>query len=243
QQPLPGANRALALLLAINLFNYIDRQVLSAVLPLLQLDADLYHPADPWLQSKLGLLTSAFLVSYTILSPVFGWFGDRGRRWVVVGVGVTVWSLASGASGLAAGFVMLLLTRCLVGVGEAAYGPVAPSMLSDMYPVRDRGKVMAGFYLAIPVGSALGFVVGGAVADTAWGWRGAFLVCVIPGLILGGLCFLMREPPRPATAPTVGTPGPAYRAVLRELVKIRSFVLCCLGMTATTFMLGGVAAW
>src|SRR5205807_2763736 len=239
----PGAGYALALLLSINLFNYIDRQVLSATLPRLQLDAALFDPTDPNLNFKLGLLTSAFLVTYTLFSPVFGWFGDRGRRWALVGIAGILWSLATGASGLAVTYLMLLATRCLVGIGEAAYGPVAPSMLSDMYPVEDRGKVMARFYLAIPVGSALGFVVGGAVADTAWGWRGAFLVCVIPGLILGGLCFLMREPPRPATAPTVGTPGPAYRAVLRELVKIRSFVLCCLGMTATTFMLGGVAAW
>jgi MFS family permease len=238
KEPIPGAYAALALLLAINLFNYIDRQVLSAVLPLLELDADLFRPDDPNLQFKLGLLTSAFLVSYTVLSPVFGWFGDRGRRWLVVGVGVVVWSLASGASGLAAGFVMLLLTRCLVGVGEAAYGPVAPSMLSDMYPVRDRGKVMAGFYLAIPVGSALGFVIGGQIGEH-FGWRTAFLVTLL-GLLPAALCFFMREPPRPTTA---GNGSPGYGTVLRELTGIRSFVLCCLGMTCTTFMLGGVAAW
>jgi MFS family permease len=133
---------------------------------------------------------------------------------------------------------MLLLTRCLVGVGEAAYGPVAPSMLSDMYPVRDRGKVMAGFYLAIPVGSALGFVIGGQIGEH-FGWREAFLVTLL-GLIPATLCFFMREPARP----TAGPPdGHSYGRVLRELRTIRSFVLCCLGMTCTTFMLGGVAAW
>src|SRR6516165_899165 len=116
----PGAHAALTLLLTINLFNYIDRQVLSAVLPKLELDAQLFSPTDRWLEFKLGLLTSAFLVSYTLLSPVFGWFGDRGRRWLVVGIGVTVWSLASGSSGLATSYAMLLLARCLVGVGEAA---------------------------------------------------------------------------------------------------------------------------
>ena len=235
---MPGAGRALALLLAINLFNYIDRQVLSAVLPRLQLDAGLFDPADEWLQFKLGLLTSAFLVSYTLLSPVFGWFGDRGRRWVVVGVGVVVWSLASGASGLATGFTMLLLTRCLVGVGEAAYGPVAPSMLSDMYPVRDRGKVMAGFYLAIPVGSALGFVIGGQIGEH-YGWREAFLVTLL-GLVPAALCFVMPEPPRPTAA---DAEEHGYGKVVRELRTIPSFVLCCAGMTCTTFMLGGVAAW
>ena len=96
---------------------------------------------------------------------------------------------------------MLLLTRCLVGIGEAAYGPVAPAMISDLYPVESRGQVLAWFYLAIPVGSALGFVLGGLVADTASGWRGAFLVVVLPGLLLGAICFFMREPPRPAAGP------------------------------------------
>lgn len=236
-QTVPGAGRMLALLLIINLFNYIDRQVLSAVLPLLEIDADLFRPDDPNLEFKLGLLTSAFLVSYTLLSPVFGWFGDHGRRWLVVGIGVTVWSLASGASGLAVSFAMLLLTRCLVGVGEAAYGPVAPSMISDLYPLKVRGKKMALFYLAIPVGSALGFIIGGQVAH-AFGWRAAFLVTLI-GLLPAALCFIMREPPRSTTRQH----SPGYLAVLRELLTIRSFVLCCLGMTATTFMLGGVAAW
>jgi MFS family permease len=251
-QRLPGARSALALLLVINLFNYIDRQVLSAVLPLLEVDADLFDPTDRLLEFKLGLLTSAFLVSYTLLSPVFGWFGDRSRRWLVVGIGVTIWSLASGASGLATGFVVLLLTRCLVGIGEAAYGPVAPSMLSDMYPVSVRGKIMSYFYLAIPVGSALGFVIGGQVAEH-FGWRAAFLVTFL-GLVPAALCFFMREPPRPHApeptpvpvareSPGVRAGGPSYFAVVRELRTIRSFVLCCAGMTCTTFMLGGVAAW
>lgn len=234
----PGAGRALALLFVINLFNYIDRQVLSAVLPKLELDADLFDPTDPWLKTKLGFLTSAFLVSYTLFSPVFGWFGNRGRRWWVVGFGVAVWSLASGGSGLATGYVMLLLTRCLVGVGEAAYGPVAPSMLSDLYPISRRGKIMALFYIAIPVGSALGFVIGGQI-EKLFGWRMAFLV-TFGGLLLGLSCFFMPEPPQKATRDGA---KPSYRGVLRELKTIRSFVLCCLGMTCTTFVLGGVAAW
>lgn len=234
----PGAGRALALLFVINLFNYIDRQVLSAVLPKLEVDADLFDPTDPWLKFKLGLLTSAFLVSYTLLSPVFGWYGNKGRRWAVVGFGVMLWSLASGGSGLAVGYVMLLLTRCLVGVGEAAYGPVAPSMLSDLYPVAKRGKIMALFYMAIPVGSALGFVIGGQI-EAFFGWRMAFLV-TFSGLALGFLCFFMPEPPQANAATNV---KPSYKAVLLELRTIRSFVLCCLGMTCTTFVLGGVAAW
>src|SRR5262249_10639636 len=136
---------------------------------------------------------------------------------------------------------MLLLTRCLVGIGEAAYGPVAPAMLSDLYPERKRGRILAFFYMAIPVGSALGFVIGGQVADTAWGWGGAFQVVVLPGLVLGVLCFFMREPPRPASDAV--TRAVSWWVALGQLKHIRSFVLCCAGMTCTTFVLGGVAAW
>lgn len=240
-QVAPRAGLALALLLGINLFNYIDRQVLSAVLPKLELDADIFRPDDPWLKFKLGWLTTAFLVSYMVMSPLFGRLADTRSRWLLVGIGVILWSLASGGSGLAIGFVALLLTRCLVGVGEAAYGPVAPAMLSDLYPERSRGRIMAWFYMAIPVGSALGFVIGGLVADTAWGWRGAFQVVVLPGLILGGLCFLMKEPPRPKQE--AKQKSEPWGKVLKELRGIRSFVYCCAGMTCTTFVLGGVAAW
>jgi MFS family permease len=236
----PRAGLALGLLLSINLFNYIDRQVLSAVLPKLELDASLFDPADPLRKFKLGWLTTAFFVTYMTLSPVFGRLGDTWSRWGLVGIGVLIWSLASGASGLATGFWVLLLTRCCVGVGEAAYGPVAPAMLSDLYPERVRGKVMAWFYLAIPVGSALGFVIGGLVADTALGWRGAFQVVVVPGLVLGVLCFFMREPGRDAGP---RPPSQPWRKVLGELKGIRSFVLCCAGMTCSTFVLGGVGAW
>src|SRR5687767_7351527 len=94
---LPGAKAALALLLVINLFNYIDRQVLSAVLPKLKRDGTLFAPTDEWRNTKLGLLTTAFMAAYMLLSPVFARAGDRFRRWWVVGVGVVLWSVASGS--------------------------------------------------------------------------------------------------------------------------------------------------
>lgn len=240
---MPGARKALWLLLFINLFNYIDRQVLSAVLPKLALDATLFTPGDPNLQRDLGLLTSAFLVSYMLLAPVFGRMGDFRSRWLLVGVGVIIWSLASGGSGLAGSFLMLLLNRCLVGVGEAAYGPVAPSMLSDMYPERDRGKILSRFYLAIPVGSALGFVVGGQVASTSLGWRGAFLVVVVPGLLLGILCFFMHEPPRTREMKNEKHGLRSYGRVFQTIWKVPSFRYNTIAMTASTFILGGVAAF
>lgn len=237
---MPRAGLALALMLSINLFNYIDRQVLSAVLPKLEMDANLFRPDDPLLKTKLGLLTMAFLVSYMIIAPVFGRLGDRVSRWKLIAAGVICWSLASGGSGLATTFGILLLTRCFVGIGEGAYGPIAPTMLADMYPVGSRGKIMSLFYLAIPVGSALGFVIGGLVAEK-YGWPMAFKVVVLPGLILGGLCFFMPEPRRIGDHHT--KKSIPWKTVIKELRGIRSYVLCTLGMTCTTFVLGGVAAW
>jgi MFS family permease len=229
---------ALGLLLAINLFNYIDRQVLSAVLPRMQLDTTLFRPDDPWLQTKAGALTTAFMVTYMLLSPVFGRLGDRLRRWVIVGLAVVVWSLASGSSGLATGYAVLFLTRCVVGIGEAAYGPIAPAMIADLYPPDRRGQVISWFYVAIPVGSALGFVIGGQVAEAFGDWRHGFYV-TYAGVLLGLACFAMPEPPRTAA----DTAGRSYFDVLRWLLGVRSFRYLTSGMTCTTFLLGGAAVF
>jgi MFS family permease len=257
-RPVPGAGWALALLLAINLFNYIDRQILSATLPNIKNDTAIFDPDDEDKNSKLGYLTTAFMVAYMCLSPVFGRLGDTMSRWLVIGIAIIIWSLATGGTGLALGYLMLFFTRCLVGIGEAAYGPVAPAMLSDLYPIDHRGRIMSWFYMAIPVGSALGFVIGSVVADTSLGWRGAFLVAVIPGTALGVLCFFMKEPTRQPGSEREAekmpeslllpeqkdyTPTPSYWNVLKELKFNKSFVLCCAGMTASTFVLGGVASF
>src|SRR5581483_8127558 len=187
-----------------------------------------------------GLLMSMFLISYTVIAPLFGWLGDRWSRWKLIAIGVILWSLASGGTGLATTFGLMLLTRALIGVGEGAYGPVAPSLISDLFPVERRGGVMAWFYMAIPVGSALGFVLGGHMAE--WkGWQWAFYVVVPPGVILGLLCLLMREPPRGAAdAVTTHTPKLKDAGVLFD---IPSYVLNTLAMTAMTFAFGGVATW
>src|ERR1017187_3973638 len=188
--PFPGARLALVLLLLINLFNYIDRRVLATEVDYIQASlfpktggssSPLLQNLQDWCDAHLGfkpelaligVLGMAFLVVYMIGAPVFGRLAERYSRWALVGVGVILWSLASGASGLAGGFFALLLTRCFVGVGEAAYGPVAAVLIADLYPVKMRGQVLAWFCIAIPVGSALGFVIGDLVARSgigAWG--------------------------------------------------------------------------
>lgn len=228
---------ALALLLGINLFNYIDRQILAAVEPMIR--DTFFAPGDPQAQARTGLLATAFLISYMLLAPVFGWLADRMSRWTLVGISVILWSLASGASGLAAGFGILLMTRLFVGVGEAGYGPSAPTLIADLFPVERRGRMLSIFYLAIPVGSALGYVIGGKIA-AVYGWRAAFYAVVPPGLLLGGLALFVRDS-RPARAASSGRRFDA--AVIRRLFSIRSYAINTAAMTAMTFAIGGMSFW
>jgi MFS family permease len=248
---LPGARAALILLLAINLFNYLDRQVLAAVVE--NIEGDLNPVIPDWLENVLGthallgMLAMAFMATYMLTAPIFGRLAERVSRWWLVGIGVAVWSLASGASGLAKTFGILFLTRCLVGVGEGAYGPIAPDMISDLYPVSIRGRVLAWFYMAIPVGSALGYVLGGAIATTL-GWQWAFFLVVPPGLLLAVLCWFMKEPVRGLADQVqrnedITSPSIDLRSSIRILLRTPSYVLVTLGMTAMTFAMGGIGFW
>ena len=259
----PGARFVLGLLLAINLLNYVDRYVLSAVVTNIQ---DTFFPknggGDPllrtvldWTQQHLGFaaenaltgtLATAFLVAYMITAPVFGRQAEHRSRWLLVSVGVLLWSLASGATGLAATFFLLLLTRCFVGVGEAAYGPVAPTMIADLYPVERRGQVLSWFYLAIPVGIALGYVFGGMMARLypEKGWRWAFYAVTLPGLLLAVVCRFQKEPPRGRSDPGASMGGGrSLWSDYRVLLRTPSFVYNTLGMSAMTFAMGGIGFW
>ncbi len=229
---------ALSLLLGINLFNYIDRYVLAAVEP--EIRHTFFHAGDASAMAKTGSLATAFLVSYMLLAPIFGFLADRFSRWVIIGASVAVWSLASGASGMAATFALLVATRVFVGIGEAGYGPAAPTIIADLFPVERRGRMLSYFYLAIPVGSALGYVLGGLIGSK-FGWRSAFYAVVTPGLILSALCFSLRDPRQKAAGErqqkAAGIDG------VFELLKIRSYMLNTAAMTAMTFAIGGMAFW
>src|SRR4051794_19542771 len=142
---LPGARTALLLLLSINFFNYVDRQVLAAVETKIEESffPESEYPRDTpemraMIEGSLGSLNLAFMLSYMLAAPLFGFMADRAGRWMLVGIGVLLWTVASGASGLAATFTILFITRCFVGIGEAAYGPVAPTVIADLYPVNKR---------------------------------------------------------------------------------------------------------
>ncbi|HEU4677979.1 MAG TPA: MFS transporter [Terrimicrobiaceae bacterium] len=231
----PGARRALALLLGLNLLCYVDRYILAAVEP--DIRKAFFAPEDPDAMAKTGALATAFLVSYMILSPVFGWFADRHSRWVVIAIGAAVWSLATAGSGWAPTFGILLLSRIVVGTGEAAYGPAAPTLLADLFPPERRGLTLAWFFAAIPFGSAIGYLFGGMVSG-AFGWRAAFHFAAIPGLILAGLCLLMKDRSHTTRAKP--------RATLKDyrgLLRIRSYLYNVGALTALTFAIGGMSFW
>jgi MFS family permease len=228
-----AARRALALLLGINLFCYLDRYILAAIIPNIKLE---FLSGDPDANGKAGLLTTAFLFSYMLTAPVFGWMADRFSRWKIIAVSVGVWSLASGASGLAAGFTALLLTRVFLGVGEAGYGPAAPTIISDLYPIEKRGLVLSWFFMAIPVGSAFGYVLGGMV-DHYFGWRWAFYLVTPPGLLLAAFCAFMPEPKRG------GTHQKANLSDYEKLLKIPSLITNIAAQAAMTFAIGGLSVW
>jgi MFS transporter, Spinster family, sphingosine-1-phosphate transporter len=271
---IPGARIALTLLVLINLFNYIDRQVLAAVEPEIRREL-LGGLAEEDAKFYMGLLATAFLVSYMALAPLFGYLADRYSRWALVGFGVVLWSLATGTSGLpwnswgvAAGtaFTFLLITRCFVGVGEAAYGPVAPAMIADLFPLKKRGMVLAFFYLALPVGGALGYALGeavirgqfaagisglGSMIGRDWteaskhlsSWHWAFFLVVPPGMLLGIWCFLKRDPPKGRTDAVVVVNKKLSVSEILGVLRIPSYTLNTIGMTFMSFAIGGLAYW
>ncbi len=232
------ATRLLVFLAGVNLLNYIDRQILYAVFPPIQSELRLSD-------TQLGLLASAFMWVYLSTAPVFGFLADRWNRPRLVGLGVGLWSLATAYSGVARSFRELLLGRAIVGVGEASYGSIAPAMLSDGYPSDQRGRVLAIFSMAIPVGSGLGYLRGGLL-ERSLGWRPAFFVVGIPGLLLTWGASRLSDPPR-GVQDGAGGSGPAVHtpslADYLTLFRTRSYLLNCLAMTSMTFAVGGLAAW
>lgn len=232
-----SAGYALAILTFINLFNYIDRWVVAAVLEPMKLDLGLSD-------ARLGFLASGFIVVYAITSPVFGTLGDRKARPPLIALGVAVWSLATALAGFARGFWSLFIARSTVGVGEAAYGTIAPALLADQFPYEKRGRVMAVFFMAIPVGSALGYVLGG-VANDAFGWRAAFWIAGFPGILLSILVLLVKDPPRGQhdAGHAVRAPRGGAWAAYRDLLSNKPYMLAVLGYAMYTFALGGLGYW
>lgn len=231
-----GAAFAVVVLTAMNLLNYMDRLVPSAVKDLFKADLELTD-------AQTAVPFTAFVIVYMLTSPIFGALADRSSRKVLVGTGVALWSVATAAAAYATGFWSFLFSRALVGVGEAAYATIAPSLIADYYAPARRNKIMTIFYVAIPIGGAMGYVLGGMLGEH-FGWRRAFLMCGLPGLVVAALAFLMREPGRGTFDPPGEKPAAAsWGEALRIMARSPAYVFAVLGYTAVTFGTGGMADW
>jgi len=228
---------ALAVFTLVNLFNYIDRTIVPGV------GESIQHSELHITDSQFGVVVSAFLFVYMCAAPAFGAFGDRPWRLRLVAVGIAAWSLATALAGFAQSYVALLTARASVGIGEAAYSAIAPAMLADFFPPRLRGRVFAVFFAATPVGSALGYVIGGVV-DKHYGWRAAFWVAGLPGLLLAVLVLAVADP-RASTPRATRPRGAAAPTGLRVYLLLlnRRYIRTVLGYAAYTFALGGIVTW
>jgi MFS transporter, Spinster family, sphingosine-1-phosphate transporter len=236
---MPAKNQAwfgLAVLTAMNLLNYLDRYVVSAVLPLIKAELGVSDAA-------LGTLATAFIISYVVFSPIAGYIGDRATRKYLVSASVLIWSLATIATGLARNYHELMIARAITGIGEAGYATVAPSIISDLFDKSRRGSALAIFYTALPVGSALGLVLGG-YWGVHHGWRHAFYFAGGPGILSSILMAFTYEPQRGASDGIVGRKAAGSPLTpYFELLKIRTYLYANFGMAAYTFAIGGLVFW
>jgi MFS family permease len=228
-------------LFVMNLLDYTDRWVLSAVLEDIQRDFKLSN-------YKGGLLATYFLVSYSLISPLMGWLGDRMRRTWLLGIGVGIWSLATVGTGLARDYGHLALARSFLGIGEATYGVLAPALLMDLFPREKRARVMSAFYLAMPVGGALGISLGGWIAHH-YGWRMSFFVVGAPGLLAALSALLLPEPVR-GTSEGIDLKrlkeherAGASKEDYIDLMVNSSYTYSVFGMAMYTFAIGGLGIW
>ena len=224
---------ALGLLTALNFLNYIDRYILPAVQPLIKEE---FHPSD----TALGALTTVFFIFYMCSAPGIGYLADRKSRKAIITVGALIWSGATLLTAVTYNFTSLLIRHTIVGVGEATFSLIAPAYIADLFPEERRGRVLALFYLAIPMGAALGYIIGGALG-TQHGWRAPFYVCAIPGFIVAiWFYFAVDEPQRGEREVALHT---IERTTFRGLLRNPAFWTATLGMAMMTFAIGGISAW
>jgi len=244
---------ALTLLTALNLLNYIDRSVLFAVQPLVQTE---FHLTD----AQIGYLTSAFIGFYMVAAPFVGPMADRYSRKLIIVFGALFWSALTLVTAVTHTYWELLVRHTLVGVGEATFVTIAPTFVADLFPEEKRGRIFGIFYLAIPVGTAAGYLLGGKLGPH-YGWRFPFYIAAAPGFALALAMLFVPEPERgrydtlremPWKTVVHERPGLAYvwrvvwnylRQLWDRLAKNPAFMTAALGMAMMTFALGGLQVW
>ena len=222
----------LVLLTALNLLNYADRNVLFAVQPLVQDEFRIN-------KSQIGLLTSAFLICYMIAAPFVGPLADRYSRKLIIVFGAIFWSGLTLLTAVTHTYTQLLIRHTLVGIGEATFVTIAPTFVADLFSERVRGRILGVFYLAIPVGSAAGYLLGGHLAPLH-GWRFPFYIAATPGFLLALAVLFVKEPERGRFDSLKETPE---RGTALGLARNPAFLTATLGMAAMTYSLGGIQVW
>jgi MFS family permease len=221
------------LLIGLNLLNYIDRYIMPGEFSLIQLDL---HATD----HQMGALTTALFLFYMVAAPLTGWLGDRFPRKPLIIIGAILWSLATLATVWVHGYWTFYIRQAFVGIGEATFGIFAPAVLADFYPERERNRILSIFYVAIPVGAALGYLAGGQIGPL-WGWRAPFFVCALPGFVIAALYgWLGREPERGSSDHIRPT---ADRSTVLGLFRNPAFLTATFGLATLTFAMGGISNW
>ena len=255
---------ALGVLTLVNFLNYIDRQILPAVAPLMAEDL---HLSD----TEIGAMEAALLLSFTVLAPLFGRLGDRYSRTKIMATAAVLWSVATALTGvmdhspvlpgaihvnvplvqfslgLSGVAIMLCVVRAAVGVGESSYSTITPSLIADLFPLHWRATALGIFQAAIPMGFALGAVIGVVLAHF-FGWRMAFMIVGVPGLITAAFVWRLREPRRgiydsETSAAKSSGPRESWLRTSWRIIRNRNWFLSTAGYTALTFVLGAFGTW
>lgn len=227
-----SAKKIFIILMSLNLLNYIDRQILFSVFPLIKTDLLLTD-------TQLGLLASAFMLVYMLVAPAIGYAADRTPRQIWMGLSAFLWSIATMFTGTVKNYTGLLFARSLIGVGESGFTSVSPSFVAERFPQAQRARVLAFFGMALPIGSALGYLFGAWLGH--WlGWRGAFFAVGLPGIILAFIIFFKVKDTRDKKI--TKEQKPSFKQYF-YLLKNKTFLFVCLGQAMGTFTLGGLAAW
>ncbi len=230
--------------------SFVDRTILSLLIPAIQADLDISD-------TQASLLAGfAFAVFYTVMGIPLGRLADRWHRRNLIGLGITVWCLMTAACGLARNYWQLFLARVGVGVGEAALSPAAYSMIADLFPRHLLGRAIAIYSVGLPVGSGLALLIGGVVIGwvaelppvalpvigTLAPWQLTFLLVGLPGLLVAALLMLVREPPRRERVAETGSDAPP--ALIPFLKHNRRVLLHHFGgLSLLVIVVYGSTAW
>jgi MFS family permease len=224
----------------MNTVNFLDRQIIGAVIEPIRREWGLTD-------AESGILGTAFTLLYAIFGVPLGRLADRSNRMRILAAGAFFWSMLTAVSGMAVNFWQLFAARLGVGVGEAVCAPASSSLIGDLYPAHRRSRALSIFMLGLPIGLGLGNGVGGWVAHH-WGWRAAFYVAGIPGILCAAAALFMREPARGAAERhAIGArrrEGSPYRLVLSIPTMwwiiaagiVHTFVFYAMGAFLTAFL-------